>query len=125
MLEDKLIQLAHEKVKECVKQKSMHVSVIVRRNRILSIGLNSMHRSHPLAYKFNYHSARIHSEIASLIHFRYDSEYLRKCSMWNIRIDKWNQVKLSKPCSQCIIVLNLYGLKEVFYTGDQGGFLQL
>jgi deoxycytidylate deaminase len=99
--------------------KSKHFSFIVRKNSIVSIGWNSLAKSHPLAFKYNYPYSKIHSELASIINFDGDLSK-NKYEMLNIRIGMDGRLKMSRPCKNCRVLLNDYGLNNVTYSNEIG-----
>lgn len=120
-LEEKIIRKAFNYVDKC-EGKSRHISFIVRRNKILAVGWNRDTRTLALARRFRYWQASIHSEIACIANFPHSIAELRYCEMWNVRIDRHNQIRISKPCQRCRKVINAFDLAGVYYTTDEGDF---
>lgn len=84
--------------------------VIVKKNRIVSVGFNSMEKTHPLSATFgNY----LHSEIRALIST--PKEDLRDSTAYVMRIKKDGSLGSSKPCSVCYEALKLANVKRIYY----------
>ena len=84
--------------------------VIVRKNKILSVGFNklSTHPKSPHAY----HS--LHAEISALIGLSYED--LRYCVAYVYRETKDGKTALARPCPSCERALKLAGIRGVYYT---------
>lgn len=104
-------------------------AAIVSRNRIVSIGMNSM-KSHPMQAKYgkNPHAIFLHAEIAAIKNALREVEVddLSKCDIYITRVKKeapftkkyvWG---LAKPCAGCERAIAEFGLKRVIYTCDDG-----
>jgi len=104
-------------------------AAVVFRNRIVSIGLNSM-KSHPMAAKYgkNPHAIFLHAEVAAIKNAMREMEVdeLSKCEIYITRVKKekpftnkfvWG---LAKPCIGCERAIAEFGLKRVIYTCDDG-----
>jgi len=89
-----------------------------KRGRILSIGKNSYHKTHPLQAKSakavgeNY-KVFLHAEIDALV----------KAKNWNkahklvvTRFTKDGKPALAKPCKVCQYAINMVGIKRIEHT---------
>lgn len=119
-LERRLIEIAFETIQNCSNGKSKHVSFLVKRNKINSVGWNNEFASHPLSQKYNYYGARIHSELHSII--RYRGKSIEDNVVFNIRINRQNEVVSSMPCQRCQYLMRCYGIKNCCYTNKDGCF---
>lgn len=120
-LENKLIEQAYLLLPYC-DNSFRHFSFLVRRSRVLSIGINNSQKSHPTAKLFGHYRANIHSELSAIVNFpkNYD---ITRCSLYNIRILRAdNSIALSKPCKHCKKLIYAFGIKDVIYTNSQGSF---
>ena len=101
-----------------------HFSYLLMRNKIISIGRNNPDKTHPLAKKFNHRFNCIHSELSSIVNFKFkfNNITLNKCKLVNIRISAANTPKMARPCSMCIEMLKFFDIKEVYYTNSLGNF---
>lgn len=106
--------------------KQKHVTFIVRGNKIIAHGCNSVLKTHPLAAKNGYSKANftIHSELAALINFPNDKFRLDKCKVINIRIGNSGKLKPSEPCVVCKKLLLLANVKNMWYS-DSEKFIKL
>lgn len=106
-------------------------AAVVHRNRIVSIGMNSM-KSHPLQAKYskNEHAIFLHAEIAAIKNAlrELDVDDISKCDLYIARVKKekpftnkfvWG---LSKPCAGCARAIAEFGLKRTIYTCDDGDY---
>lgn len=110
-------------------QSEKMAAAIVYRNRIISIGMNSM-KSHPLQAKYakNDHAIYLHSEIAAIKNALREVEIddLAKCDIYIARVKKEKPFTkkyvygLAKPCAGCERAIAEFGLKRVVYTCDDG-----
>lgn len=49
---------------------------------------------------------------------------IKKCSLVVIRLNKDNQLIMSKPCQNCIRQMLSIGLKTVIYSNDDGKLIE-
>lgn len=113
---EKVIQISIN-LKHVPTKKNRHFSFLVRKNNILSIGWNNYLKTHPMAFKFNYNSRAIHSELACLLN---SDKIDRKSYMVNVRIGQNNKLLLSKPCENCQSLLLHHGITNVVYSTREG-----
>ena len=118
----KLIELSFENIHKCSSGKSRHVSFMVKKNKILVIGVNHESKSHTLAHRFNFYHNCIHSELHAISRFpRHAAKYC-DASLYNVRINRYNEIKLSKPCANCQNMLAAFNIRDIYYTDDDGSF---
>ena len=92
-----------------------HVSVIVRKNEIVSVGTNKF-RTHPLAKKYGYRFDEVHSELDALLRYRGPKDSLK---LFNFRFNRFGDMRNSKPCCNCLKwCLALFD--EIWYTTNSG-----
>ena len=104
-------------------------AAIVRRNRIISIGMNNLNKSHPLAAKFAKSKEAIfpHAEISAIKNAlrEIDVDDLLKTEMYVCRVKKPKPRSkiwvpgLAKPCEGCRRAILEFGIKRVLYTTDE------
>jgi deoxycytidylate deaminase len=91
--------------------------VIFNKKRILSKGYNSSQKSvknlHPKFQKFPY---SVHAEVDAIIKAKKD---LKGSSILVVRINKHDQLRLSKPCQNCMKYIEYVGIKKIFYSIPQ------
>lgn len=100
-----------------------HVSFLVERNTIISMGWNQPFKSHPLAYKWRYRYNAIHSELHAIINFDGKVSDLARLKIVNVRIDRNGLPALSAPCETCQELILAFGFKEVWFTNRKGEFV--
>lgn len=109
-------------------------AAIVRNNKIVAIGINSM-KSHPMAARFskNEQAIFLHAEVAAIKNALREIEVtdLEKMEMYICRVKKpkpfskrwvWG---LAKPCIGCQRAIAEFGLKRVVYTTDVTGTYEI
>lgn len=64
------------------------------------------------------HNTRQHAEAAVLK--KVTAQQAKNSIMWTARINKNDIIGNSYPCSECIDVIEKFGVKEVYYTTSEG-----
>jgi deoxycytidylate deaminase len=98
-----------------------HVSFLVCRNKIESIGLNSYIKTSTKAAKYGHLGANIHSELAALVNARRQLD-ISRMTLYNVRIKTNGVVSLSAPCSCCTKLILAYNIRRVYYSTNDGTF---
>ena len=119
-LERKLIKLAYKNIYKC-NGRSRHISFLLNGKKIESIGFNSQIKTHTLCHKHNYWKDHIHSEVHAVIKCK-RIHLIDGFSLWNIRIDRHGNIRISKPCDRCMEFIKKIGIKKVYYTKNNGEF---
>lgn len=89
--------------------------VIVRKNRVISVGWNDMRKSHP---KCGTYGNYLHAEIRSLL--KLSGADTQNATAYVCRILANGNVGLAKPCPVCYRALKLAGIVNVVYTTNDG-----
>jgi deoxycytidylate deaminase len=89
--------------------------VIVRGSKIVSFGWNDGVKTHT---KSNHPFKSLHAEADAIISAR--REDLSGCSAYVARLRKDGSIAIAKPCQFCEAMLRKVGIKQVFYTTDDG-----
>lgn len=77
-----------------------HISIIVSKKRILSIGTNSI-KTHTKAQALGYPLEMLHSEVDAII--RLPKNYKNKpLLLYNFRFSQTGKLGMSKPCKYCL-----------------------
>ena len=92
-----------------------HVSIIVRKNEIVSIGTNNF-KTHPMAKKYGYWFDEVHSELDALLRYKGPKENLK---LLNFRFNRFGDMRISKPCCKCLQWC-LAIFDDIWYTTDNG-----
>jgi deoxycytidylate deaminase len=123
-LQKKLLSIV-DRFKNLPRSKNKHFSFIIRRNKILSFGYNDGWKTSPQSQKNGYRFNSIHSELASLIKYRSDYSQLRKCKLINLRINRFGEIGMSRPCANCMKFITSLGINRIYYTNREGNFVKL
>lgn len=122
-LEKKVIEFAFNQLHKInPNNKSRHVTTLLKGRNIVGYGINNEKSSY--TNFFGYLSN--HSEydaVRKYLRFHTTTE-LSKLSMYNCRINRFNEVVLSRPCRRCQSLLEFFPVKSVFFTGESGRFEQ-
>lgn len=96
--------------------------VIVNKHKIISSGFNSETKCHRLQAQLNLnhykmHSpGKLHAETSALLPIR--DRDLSRASIYIYRELKDGTKALAKPCPCCEKLLRSYGIKHIYYTGN-------
>lgn len=120
-LERKIVDQARLMIPFCSAGRFRHVSFLVCRNKILSIGINSF-KTNPLSAKFNFRQSSRHSELHAILNYRTVSMPIRFTTLFNVRIRLDGELGIAKPCNRCSDLIRAFDIKRVIYTTDQGDF---
>ena len=108
-----------------------HFSFIMDKNRIISIGLNSL-KTHPKNLKYNYVNKMnqnisdivgTHSELSAVI--KLGEEDCSDLNLVNTRINRNDELDFSAPCSGCSDMIKQLNFKNVYFSNSQGKFDKL
>jgi len=106
-------------------KRNTHVSLIIKGNRILSVGVNS-ERSHPIAKKLK-QSKDSDSQCAELnaclklgLSHRDELPDFSGLTIIAVRVLKCGKLGMSKPCIGCQKLIRQCGFKRVYYTNEKG-----
>ena len=92
-----------------------HVSLIVRKNEIVSVGTNNF-RTHPLAKKYGYRFDEVHSELDALLRYKGPKDNL---VLVNYRFNRFGDMRMSKPCCMCLPWCSAV-FDEMWYSTNEG-----
>ena len=98
-----------------VPRPKKHVSIIVRKNEIVSVGTNNF-RTHPLAKKYGYFFDEVHSELDALLRYRGSKDNLK---LINFRFNRFGDMRMSKPCCKCLPWC-IAMFNNIWYTTNDG-----
>ena len=121
---DRLVEISRALKDEKQTGKQFHVTFAMRRNRIVKIGLNDYHKTHPCTINYVSRFGNNQSYIASLHSESATYEWLRKndfdptdLTFVNIRIAPSNNISLAAPCPNCFkYFLAKYGFRRFYYS---------
>jgi len=128
---NKLIEISYALYDKSSDKRCQHFSFILFKNRIISIGQNSV-KTHPINIRNSVvgrdgsdlrHIKTTCSELAALIKLKNTTNIrYKKCVMVNVRIDRNKKINYSHPCAFCQSLLAYFNLKQVFFTNSFGKF---
>ena len=133
---DNSIQLAYSLFPETYankrKYQSFHFTFVYERNKLISIGQNIIDIPNAKAIKFanrfgvveKYRSKFLHSEISALSKLYGRFHIDNRLKVVNIRLNKDMVLCNSKPCPNCQIVLDAFGLNRIWYSNELGEIVQ-
>jgi deoxycytidylate deaminase len=129
---NKIVEISYALInKHQADLRCRHFSFILDRNRIISIGLNSL-KTHPLNLKYKYVNKNnqsisnivgTHSELSAVI--KLGKEDCSKLTLINTRINRNNRLDFSAPCSGCCDMIDQLNFKNVFFSNSEGKFDRL
>jgi deoxycytidylate deaminase len=102
--------------------------VAVIGNKVVATGF-SQQRTHPMQRYYNRFrdfngqtniTAKLHAECAMLSSFRHLNIEFSKADVYIYRICRSRDAGLAKPCLSCEMALRSAGIKNVYYTSDDG-----
>lgn len=115
-ISDSLIKIAIEEAHKS-NHKQKVGCVIFNKKILLSKGYNTTQKSvkklHPKYQRF---PNSVHAEVDAIIKAR---KCLKGSTILVIRINKKNQLRISKPCLNCLTYINHVGIKNIFYSIDR------
>lgn len=120
-LSARLLELSHELMELNRPEHIKHITYLLRRNKIISVGLNKTEKSHP---KAGGDFRRIHSEFDAIRRIK-DKSILRRCRLVNVRVNKHGHILLAKPCSLCEVLIRAFDIRRVVYTTGEGKWAYL
>lgn len=89
--------------------------VIVKKNKVISVGFNDMTKTHPQSNSsFN----TLHAEVDALIGLDFD--ITKDCDVYVFREHKDGRLALAKPCPTCMMALRKAGIRNIYHTIDDG-----
>lgn len=105
------------------KNKSRHVSLLMFKGEVIQGGVNNekaFFDYRPLGFN------SIHSEYACIKKFlRFNpASQIKYFTLWNVRINRYNEIVNSRPCRRCSYLLQLFEPKRVFFSDESGRFQQ-
>jgi len=101
-----------------LQRKQKHVSLIFRKNQIVSVGTNEF-KTHPMAKQYGYRYDEVHSELDALIRYKGPKDNLK---LYNFRFNRFGQMRMSRPCSKCLPWC-VAVFDEIWYTTNKGIYL--
>jgi len=98
-------------------------AVLAKGSTVLNVGVNNMRRTHPLQQKYSKKPLGTHAEVSACC--KVNREDIQGATLYICRVLKNDKIALSKPCNCCMQILNLFGIKKVYYSTNYGDFKTL
>jgi len=118
----KLIEIARALKEKNVSGRCFHVSFVLNKSRLLSIGFNK-YKTHPQTRNYSYHRfAGIHSEMDAVLKLGLND--CRGLTLINIRIDAHGNLCNSAMCNGCSELTKKLNFKRIIYTNNIGNFIE-
>ena len=95
-----------------------HFSFFVQDSKILAWGTNKI--GPPLVLLGYKSTSKIHSEIMAFRKAKSKLEYKKSFEIVNIRLNRNNELRMSKPCPCCMRFLKELGCSSVTFSTDEG-----
>jgi len=92
-----------------------HVSIIVHKNRPVSVGVNKT-KTHPQAHTYQYRFDEVHSELDAWLKVKNKSKNYK---LINFRFGHQNEWRMARPCTLCMPWCKQI-FKEIYYTTHKG-----
>lgn len=88
-------------------------SLLIKKNKVISVGFNSLSKTHPRAKKIG---NTIHSELHCLLGVR--EEHLRGATLIVVKMGFQNRSKrtMAKPCTHCQKIIECSPIRDVYYS---------
>ena len=99
-------------------------SCIVKKNKILGVGIN-MVKSHPTQKIYNKNRGidinriynNIHAELDAILKVA-NKKDLEGASIYLYRENSTGEIRMCRPCSACMALLQKYHLRYIYYTNE-------
>lgn len=131
---DKIKEIAFAFDRDLFSDRNLHLSFIIYKGRIISIGQNSK-KTHPVNLKnkkINKDGVDISpikgtcSELSAIKRLKNLTNVpTEKCQLINIRVNRLNDIRMSKPCFSCLGLLAYHSFQSVWFSDEKGEFKQL
>jgi tRNA(Arg) A34 adenosine deaminase TadA len=118
-MKNNILDLAIKIAKKTNTKQYNFVSIITnKKGKIISIGMNSYSKTHPLQAKYanltnQPEKMYLHSEIAALTRLPLDTI---PYAIYTARVDKSGNIHPAQPCMICRIALHASGVFKVYTT---------
>lgn len=120
-----LIRKARKLLEVIPPSKHRHITFLLIRHRVMSVGWSKSFKSHPMGQKYGTRFNSIHSELDAILNFEYPPFLLSDTTLVNFRFASNGDISMSKPCDKCQKLISDFRIKEVYYTNREGNFERL
>lgn len=134
MFKNRLEEIAKSLIDFDDDKRCHHFSFILLKKRIIAIGVN-YRKTHPLNLKnkvfskwsgLDFSATKYTcSEFNAITKLkRMTNIDTKKCVLVNIRLDRKLKKVNSKPCKSCQNLLRFFSFKKIYWTNEEGKFVQ-
>ena len=124
-------ELAYFRAAKAVSELSDHPqykigAVVVLKHHIVSSGVNSDYKTHPLQKRYNRYrftdegDHKCHAELSALLPLIREGIDLSGARIFTYRERKNGALACSRPCKSCMELIKDVGISRVFYTTEDG-----
>jgi deoxycytidylate deaminase len=92
-------------------------AVVFKGKRIYGSGHNGV-RSSSISLKYKKWEESLHAEQSALLNL--DWEKLKGCSILVYRVNSFGKLGMAKPCPMCQKLIKYVGIKNIYYTNEDG-----
>jgi len=115
-MELRWLELARH-IASTVDRDRAHISLIVRKNRLISVGTNNW-KTHPKTAEYGYMYPYLHSELDA---YRKIKAPLDRLTLLNFRISTTGKLGMSRPCKFCMPWCSEI-FDRIVFSNDKGEF---
>lgn len=95
-------------------------AVIVQGNRIISLGWNDQHKTHPGIKRYGGNALQtLHAEAMAILRARHKAN-LKGAKMYVYRAIKDGTLANARPCATCQNIMKAFGINRMYYTIHNG-----
>lgn len=121
MLSDNIYDFVIETARSSPSKKKVG-AVLLNKNKVVTSATNLETKSHPLQARFAervglHEKIYLHAEIAALVKCKSDADTIVVARLGG---HHGNEIRNAKPCKICRLALQHAGIKDVYYTTNDG-----
>lgn len=102
--------------------RTRHGCVVVHGGKIIGSGFN-INLKHPMIKQFN-ELKTLHAEMIAIMRVK-NKRLLKDSALFVTRISPKGKSIMSKPCCICMNVIKSFGVKDIYYTNEDGNWVKL
>ena len=105
-------------------------SVIIYKNKVLSVGWNVENKTNPLQEEYNrlrgydvnvkFTKSSLHAEFSAMLRIKHMDIDFGKVHMFVYREKKDGTTGIARPCPACMGFAKTLGIKNIYYTTSEG-----
>ena len=110
----KFVDIGKEHCLEIERSKK-HCSLIIHKNKIVSVGVNGIGKTHPRAKQIGYRYDEVHSELDAVL----KCTHRKNLTLLNLRFNRFGEMRIARPCRLCMPWCKMY-FDSIYYTMPEG-----